>query len=120
MSTTTVDEQQRQAIEQYYGPLGPYTVELTGGVTVTADDGVGLNGTLAFPAGLDKVPAVLMRTPYNPASFPPEVAAFYMGEVIPWASHGYASSPSDSSTFNPGPSTRAAVTSQRGNARRNT
>lgn len=90
MSTTTVDEQQRQAIEQHYGPLGPHSVELTDGVSVTMDDGVELKGTLAFPAGAGKVPAVLMRTPYNPASFPPEMAAFYMGEVIAWASHGYA------------------------------
>ena len=90
MSTTTVNEQQRQAAEQHYGPLGPHAVELTDGVIVTVDDGFALIGTLAFPAGAGKVPAVLMRTPYNPASFPPEMAAFYMGEVIAWASHGYA------------------------------
>jgi uncharacterized protein len=90
MSNTTVDEKQRRTIEQQYGPLGPHTVELTDGVIVTADDGVELTGTLALPAGVDKVPAVLMRSPYNPASFRPEVAAFFMGEVFAWASHGYA------------------------------
>ncbi|MEU6540783.1 CocE/NonD family hydrolase [Streptomyces sp. NPDC047000] len=90
MRTTTVDEPQREAIEQHYGPLGPHSVELTDGIGVTMDDGVELLGTLALPVAAGKVPAVLMRTPYDPASFPPEVAAFHMGEVIAWASHGYA------------------------------
>ncbi|MBR7827231.1 hypothetical protein KDK95_13015 [Actinospica sp. MGRD01-02] len=88
MGTTTVDQERLRAIEQHYGPLGPYGVELTDQLIVTGDDGFELTGTLAFPAGAGTVPAVLMRTPYNPASFPPEVAAFYMGEVIAWASHG--------------------------------
>ncbi|MFI7028405.1 CocE/NonD family hydrolase [Microbispora rosea] len=90
MSPTTVDEQQRRTIEQQYGRLGPHSVELIDGVIVKADDGVELKGVLALPARSDKVPAVLIRSPYNPASFRPEVAAFYMGEVIAWASHGYA------------------------------
>jgi hypothetical protein len=51
MSTTTVDEQQRQAIEQHYGPLGPHSVELTDPVNVTMDDGVELKGTLASRQG---------------------------------------------------------------------
>jgi hypothetical protein len=72
MSTTTVDEQQRQTIEQQCGPLGPHTVELTDGVIVTADDGFELTGILALPAGVDKVPAVLMRSPYNPPSSGPK------------------------------------------------
>jgi putative CocE/NonD family hydrolase len=90
MTTTIVEESQRQTIAGWYGPLGPHAVELTDEVIVPMDDGVELSGILAFPKGADKVPAVLMRTPYNPASFPAEAAAFYMGEVITWASHGYA------------------------------
>jgi putative CocE/NonD family hydrolase len=90
MNTTTVQQEQRQRIAEEYGSLGPHQVELTTSVTITVDDGLQLAGVLAFPKGLDRVPVVLMRTPYDPSSFPAEVAAFYMGEVIVWASHGYA------------------------------
>jgi putative CocE/NonD family hydrolase len=90
VSTTTVDQHRRQAIERQYGPLGPHAVELTDGVIVAADDGFELNGILALPAGAGKVPAVLIRSPYDPASFPPAVVDFYLGEVIAWATHGYA------------------------------
>lgn len=82
MSTSAVDAQQRATIEQEYGPLGPYAVELADGFDLAADDGVALRSTLALPVGLDRVPAVLLRTPYP--------VAYFMGEVIAWASHGYA------------------------------
>jgi putative CocE/NonD family hydrolase len=90
MAVTIVDDQRRKTVEQHYGPLGPHTVELTDPVIVAADDGFELTGILALPVGVAEVPAVLIRTPYNPASFPPEVTAFFLGEVIAWASHGYA------------------------------
>lgn len=90
MSVTIVDENQRRAAAQNYGPLGPHPVQLNDDVSVTVDDGAELTGVLGLPTGVDRVPAVLMRSPYRPADFPPEVAAFFLGEVIAWASHGYA------------------------------
>ncbi|MBN9193876.1 CocE/NonD family hydrolase [Microbacterium sp.] len=82
MNTSAVDAQQRATIEQGYGQLGPYDVEVTDGIDIEADDGVLLRGTLALPVGLGRVPAVLLRTPYP--------VAYFTGEVITWASHGYA------------------------------
>jgi predicted acyl esterase len=86
---TTMSEQ-RLRTEQISGPLGPHPVELADGVIVPADDGFELSGILALPSGVAKVPAVLIRTPYRPESFPPEVIEFFLGEIIAWASHGYA------------------------------
>jgi putative CocE/NonD family hydrolase len=90
MSTTIVDENRRLAAERQYGPLGPHGVSLTDKVTVTVDDGVELTGILALPDGIGRVPAVLIRTPYEVDSFPPEATELFLGEVIVWASHGYA------------------------------
>jgi hypothetical protein len=70
MSIKKVDEEQRNAVGQQYGPLGGYEVEVNP-VTVTAADATELVGAVASPVGTEKVPVVLLPTPAQsaPSSF---------------------------------------------------
>lgn len=89
MSTTVVDEQQRQALADRFGPLGPCEVEVDESLIVLADDGVKLATTLARPQLGGKVPAVLVRTPYGRSPLAPDATGFSPDAVV-WASYGYA------------------------------
>lgn len=97
MSTTVVDEQQRQALADRFGPLGPYEVEVDESLIIIADDGVKLATTLARPQLEGKVPAVLKRTPYGRSSLTPDATGF-LPDTIVWASHGYACVTQDTRT----------------------
>jgi uncharacterized protein len=89
MSTTVVDEQQRRALADRFGPLGPYEVEVDETLAVVADDGARLATTLARPRIEGAVPAVLERTPYGRSPLKPDATGFAPDAIV-WASHGYA------------------------------
>ncbi|WP_432826292.1 CocE/NonD family hydrolase [Dactylosporangium sp. CA-092794] len=76
----TIDDELRAAAEHAMGGLGEHNV-LHETAEVSTRDGTALSTDVFHPAGAERGPAILMRTPYGRGN--------WHNDGVYWASHGY-------------------------------